>query len=119
MLTVYGLKSCDTCRKARRWLDEAGLAHDFYDLRADGPDAARLRSWVGQAGWERLLNRRGTTWRGLDEAARGPLDAERAVALMREHPALVKRPVFELDDGSVLVGFEDSVKTRLRASGGG
>ncbi|MEQ8710815.1 MAG: ArsC family reductase [Rhodospirillales bacterium] len=104
MLTIYGLKNCDTCRKARKWLDGKGAEYRFADLRADGFAREDLRRWVESAGWETLLNRRGTTWRGLDDSEKNISDPEAATALMAEHPALMKRPVFDFGS-SVIVGF--------------
>lgn len=103
MLTVYGLKNCDTCRKARKWLDSKGIEHAFRDVRADGVSEKDVARWATAAGVDTLLNRRGTTWRGLSaaEQAKGGKDA---VALMAAHPALIKRPVFEAG-GTVIVGF--------------
>jgi len=109
MITVYGLKNCDTCRKARQWLDGQGIAHRFHDLRADGLDETTVAGWVTELGYETLLNTRGTTWRGLPEAARANVDAAKATRLMHAHPALIKRPVFDLG-GKRLVGFTDAVK---------
>ena len=102
MLTVYGLKNCDACRKARKAL--ADREHRFHDLREDGLDAAMLDRWIGALGWEALLNRRSTTWRALDDAEKAGLDAGRAQGLMLAHPALVKRPVID-DGGTVRVGL--------------
>ena len=102
MLTVYGLKSCDACRKARKAL--AGREHRFHDLREDGLDGAMLDRWIGAVGWEALLNRRSTTWRALDDAEKAGLDAGRARGLMLAHPTLVKRPVID-DGGRVTVGL--------------
>ncbi len=102
MLTVYGLKSCDACRKARKALGDR--EHRFHDLREDGLDAAMLDRWIGALGWEALLNRRSTTWRALDEAEKAELDAGRARGLMLAHPALVKRPVID-DGGTVTIGL--------------
>lgn len=104
MTTLYGLRNCDTCRKARAWLDSQGIAYRFHDVRADGLDANLLERLEAAAGWETLLNRRGTTWRSLDEAARSDVDQAKALRLMLEHPALIKRPVLEAN-GKVLVGF--------------
>ncbi len=106
-IILYGLKTCDTCRKARRHLDAAGVDYRFQDLRADGVDGERLRRWEAAVGWEQLLNRRSTTWRQLDEADRADLTAERAVALMIDHPTLIKRPVLEYGE-RVLVGYRAS-----------
>ncbi len=102
MLTVYGLKTCDACRKARKAL--AGREHRFHDLREDGLEEALLDGWIAALGWQALLNRRSATWRGLEEARKADLDADRARALMLAHPALVKRPVIE-DGGSVRIGL--------------
>lgn len=104
MTTLYGIKNCDTVRKARRWLDERGIDYRFHDLRSDGLDRAALEAWVAELGWESLLNRRGTTWRRLPEGDREDLDASNAVRLMLEHPALIKRPVLELESRR-MVGF--------------
>ncbi len=104
MLTVYGIRSCDTCRAARRWLDEHGVEHRFHDLRMDGLDRGTLERWSERLGWEKLLNRRSLTWRRIPEADREGLDRERAVALMLENPTLVKRPVLERD-ALVATGF--------------
>ncbi len=104
MIQVYGLKNCDTCRKARGWLDGKGMAHSFHDVRADGLAEKDLARWVRAAGWETLLNRRGTTWRALSDKDKDGVDAAKAVKLMLAHPALIKRPVFEAQ-GKVVVGF--------------
>ena len=113
MVTVYGLKNCDTCRKALKWLAAEGLDHRFHDVRADGVDTASISAWADAVGWESLLNRRGTTWRNLPEADRANVGAAEAVALMEAHPALIKRPVFNLD-GRVMVGFGDDVRAALK-----
>lgn len=115
MVTVHGLKNCDTCRKALKWLAAEGIDHQFRDVRADGVDAATLAGWSDAVGWEALLNRRGTTWRKLPESEREDVGATKAVALMEAHPALIKRPVFDVG-GRVLVGFSDTVRTELKAA---
>lgn len=103
---LHGLRQCDTMRKAMRWLDEHGVDWVFCDYRRQPPDELRLRLWIRAAGgWERLINRRGLTWRRLDETERGNLDEARAVKLMQAHPSLIRRPVLELEDGRVEVGF--------------
>lgn len=104
MIVLYGLKNCDTCRKARAWLDQQGADHRFHDFRADGLDPALLATLEQALGWETLLNRRGTTWRGLPEAERAGLDRDRALRLMLAHPALVKRPLLVAGD-TTLAGF--------------
>jgi arsenate reductase len=112
MITVYGIKNCDTVKKARRWLDERGVAYRFHDLRADGLDETTLRAWCGTVGWEMLLNRRGTTWRKLPEAEKEAVDERGAVALMLAQPALIKRPVLTKGK-TVLVGFDVGAYTAL------
>lgn len=106
MLTLYGLKNCDTCRKARKWLDANGLDYRFRDVRADGVTQAQIRAWVEQVGWEVLLNRRGTTWRQLPDADK-PIDSAAAIDLMAWHPTLIKRPVLEAGN-RVLVSFREA-----------
>ena len=106
---VYHLKTCDTCRKAIKALRAAGHDPALTDIRADGVDAATLERWMAAAGRAVLLNTRSTTWRGLDEAARADLDDAKAVALMLDHPTLIKRPVIETD-GAVHVGWTKDVQ---------
>lgn len=115
MITVHGLKSCDTCRKALAWLTAEGIAHRFHDVRSDGLDRATLAAWLDELGTEALVNTRGTTWRGLPEAQKAGLDAARAVDLILAHPALMKRPVFDLGTHR-LVGFKEAQKQALRAA---
>ena len=103
-MILYGISNCDTVKKARRWLDEHGVAYQFHDVRKDGLDAARLQGWIDALGWEKLLNRAGTTFRKLPDAQKDGLDAASAKALMLEQPAMIKRPVIEAADG-VSVGF--------------
>ena len=112
MIAIYGLRNCDTCRKARAWFSEQGVAAGIHDLRKDGVPAGAIDRWSDAVGWQTLLNRRGTTWRGLSEEDRADLDADKARRLMADHPALIKRPVIELD-GSVLVGFTDDVRDAI------
>lgn len=108
MITLYGIPNCDTVKRARRWLDAAGIAHHFHDFRKDGLDAARLDGWVATLGWEPLLNQSGTTFRKLPDAAKADLDAARASALMLAEPAMIKRPVVE-HPGGLLVGFKQDI----------
>lgn len=103
--TLYGIKNCDTMKKARGWLDAAAVAYQFHDFKAQGIDAALLRGWVDQAGWETVLNRAGTTFRGLPDADKQGLDAVKAVALMVTNPSMIKRPVL-VDGTRLLVGFK-------------
>ena len=103
-LTLYGIPNCDTVKKARVWLDGHGVTYAFHDYKKAGVDAAKLRDWVGELGWEVVLNRAGTTFRKLPEEAKRDLDADKAIAVMLEHPSAIKRPV--LAGGDLLaVGF--------------
>ncbi len=110
MIRVYGLKNCDTCRRTLRWLAERELPHRFHDVRKDG--FGDLDSWIAICGHETLINRRGTTWRNLPGSARLEIDNERAAALIRAWPALMKRPLFVVG-GRVLVGFTAATRSVL------
>jgi len=103
-ITLYGIANCDTVRKARKWLAERGIDYRFHDFRKDGLDERQLRGWVSELGWETLLNRRGTTWRKLPEAVRDGMDAQSAVRVMLEQPAIIKRPLLDLG-GERRLGF--------------
>ena len=105
-LTIYGIKNCDTMKKARAWLDKAGRPYSFHDYKAAGIDRPQLEGWAGKVGWEILLNRTGTTFRKLPEADKAGLTQEKALALMLAQPSMIRRPVLELADGSLLVGFK-------------
>ena len=107
-VTVYGIKACDTMKKARTWLEDHGVAYDFHDYKTVGIERPRLERWVGQVGWETLLNRSGTTFRKLPDADKAPLDAGKAVALMLAQPSMIKRPVLDVGD-RLLVGFKPEV----------
>lgn len=112
--TLYGIKNCDTVRKARRWLDSHGVDYAFHDLRSDGLDPATLAHWAKAVGWERLLNRRGRTWRELPEDEREGLDEAAALKLMAKRPTLIKRPVVE-HAGGISVGFSEKEFAQLFA----
>ena len=103
--TLYGIRNCDTMKKAWTWLDEHGVAYDFHDYKKLGIDRERLESWVGKLGWEVLLNRAGTTFRKLPDADRTGIDAAKAIELMLAQPSMIKRPVLDAD-GQLLVGFK-------------
>lgn len=105
MTTLFGIKNCDTIKKARRWLEEQGHEYHFHDVRADGLTDAVIDRWLEQVSWEILLNKRGTTWRILSPETQDSVSKETIVALFKEHPTLIKRPVLERD-GSVTVGFK-------------
>lgn len=106
MPTVYGIKNCNTMKKAFAWLDEHGVAYTFHDYKKAGIDQARLRGWLDALGWEALINRRGTTWRRLPEDVRENMDADGALAVMRDNQSIIRRPLIELDDGGYLLGFD-------------
>lgn len=103
--TVYGIPNCDTVKKARKWLDERGVTYSFHDYRRDGVPEDGLRDWVARESWETVLNRRGTTFRKLDDADKSDIDANKAIALMIAHPSVIKRPIVDYG-GDVLVGFD-------------
>ena len=112
MITLYGIKNCDTVRKARRWLDNHQVEYRFHDLRADGLSPDLLDSWMQDPGWEQLINRRGTTWRKLPEKQRNTIEATTARDIMLANPAIIKRPV--VDTGSARhIGFSADRFTRL------
>ena len=104
-ITIYGIKACDTMKKARDWLDGHGVAYAFHDYKAVGIDRPHLEAWAGQVGWETLLNRSGTTFRKLPDADKVGLDQDKAIALMLAQPSMIKRPVLDLG-GKLLVGFK-------------
>ncbi|MEM7424842.1 MAG: arsenate reductase [Pseudomonadota bacterium] len=111
-VTLFGLKTCDTCRKARKELESAGIEYEYVDVRADGVPPQQLSTWADAAGWQALLNTRSTTWRGLSDGERRDVGETEALALMSAHPTLIKRPVIEAD-GVVLVGWSTAAKTAL------
>ena len=110
---LYGLKNCDTCRKALKALDAAGVTYQFHDVRADGVDKSHIAGWVKAAGWEALMNKRSTTWRDLPDTEKDNVDEAKAISLMAAHPTLIKRPVIE-KDGLVLVGWTRETQEALR-----
>jgi len=105
-IIVYGIPNCDTVKKARRWLDAHGVEYEFHNYKKQGIDAAVLKKWSKAVGWETLLNRRGTTWRKLDDADKENVNASRAISLMQEHTSLIKRPVIT-HGKQHLVGFDE------------
>jgi arsenate reductase len=110
--TLYGIKNCDTMKKAWTWLDQAGVAYDFHDYKKVGLDRATLEGWVRQLGWEVLLNRSGTTFKKLPDADKQGIDAEKAVALMLAQPSMIKRPVLAVA-GRLIVGFRPETYAEL------
>lgn len=113
-VTLYGIKACDTMKKARTWLDEHGVAYAFHDYKAVGIDRATLERWVADLGWETVLNRAGTTFRKLPDADKVGLDAVKAVALMQAQPSMIKRPILEVGDKR-LAGFKPELYAAVLA----
>lgn len=111
-MKLYGLKNCDTCRKARKALDTAGKSVTFFDIRSDDVSDADIARFVDSAGWEPLLNTRSTTWRGLSDNDKTDMDEAKALGLMQTHRALIKRPVIVWGE-EVFVGWTPAVKTAL------
>ena len=111
---VYGLDKCDTCKKARNWLDRKQVAHEFIDYREHRVAPATLKDWAGRAGgWEKLVNRSSTTWRALPDARKTPGSDAEWTLLIKEYPALVRRPVLVMEDGAITQGFTDNAYKRL------
>jgi arsenate reductase len=105
-VTIYGIKNCDTMKKARAWLDAQGVAYDFHDYKTAGIERERLERWAKKLGWEALLNRAGTTFRKLPEKDKQSLDERKALALMLDQPSMIKRPVLDPGGGKLVVGFK-------------
>jgi arsenate reductase len=105
-ITIYGIKNCDTMKKARAFLDKKGVAYEFHDYKTQGIERARLEGWAKKAGWEALLNRAGTTFRKLPDKDKANVTEKKAMALMLAQPSMIKRPVLELPGGKLLVGFK-------------
>ena len=106
MLTIYGIKNCDTVKKARRWLEDHGIEHQFHDFRQDGLDKKQLSGWVEQLGWEAVVNKRSTTWRNLSDKDKEITANAQAVKLLAANPTLIKRPVLEKNK-ILLIGFKE------------
>jgi arsenate reductase (glutaredoxin) len=111
-LTLYGIPNCDTVKKARTWLDARGTTYAFHDYKKAGADPARLAAWCQAAGWEKLLNRAGTTFNKLPDADKLDLDEAKAITLMAANPSCIKRPVVEHANG-LLIGFKEAEWTAL------
>jgi arsenate reductase len=106
MITVYGIPNCDTIKKARKWLQNNNIEYRFHNYKSDGVPEKKLKSWVRQVGWETLLNRRGTTWRRLDEATKENISEKSAIQLMLDNPSIIKRPILEVGS-KIAVGFSE------------
>jgi arsenate reductase (glutaredoxin) len=105
-ITIYGIKNCDTMKKARAWLDKQGVEYAFHDYKTSGIERERLERWEKKVGWETLLNRAGTTFRKLPDKDRAVADAKKAIALMLDQPSMIKRPVLDVGGGRIVVGFK-------------
>lgn len=110
-VTLYGIRNCNTVKKARTWLDDNAIEHRFHDYKKSGIDAAHLERWADALGWEMLLNRAGTTFRKLGDDAKAELDQAKAIGLMIDQPSMIKRPVVE-HPGGLLVGFKPEIWAR-------
>ena len=111
-VTIYGIKNCDTMKKARTWLEAKGIAYTFHDYKAEAIDEASLTRWVEALGWETVLNRAGTTFRALPEADKQDLDAKKAIALMLAQPSMIKRPILDRN-GALTAGFKPDIYETL------
>jgi arsenate reductase len=112
MTTLYGIKNCDTMKKARRWLDEHNVAYEFHDYKKEGIDEKTLTTWCKKLGWESLLNRRGTTWRKLPDKTKDSINEKSAIKLMLDQPSIIKRPVLK-QGSNYLVGFDEQEYQKL------
>lgn len=112
-IIIYGIKNCDTMKKAFAVLDKRGVAYEFHDYKVQGIEKAKLESWVRKAGWETLLNRAGTTFRKLPDKDKADVTERKAIALMLAQPSMIKRPVLELGAGKLLVGFKPENYAKL------
>lgn len=109
-ITLYGIPNCDTVKRARQWLDAAGLAYQFHDFKKAGVPAPELQRWLAELGWEKVINRSGTSWRKLEDAQKAAVvDAASAAAIAHEQPSVIKRPVVQWADGSLTIGFNDAL----------
>jgi Spx/MgsR family transcriptional regulator len=116
MITLYGIPNCDTVKRARAWLDDQGLAYQFHDFKKQGVPVERLPGWMAQLGWDKLLNRAGTTWRKLDDASKAAAgDTTGAATLMLAQPSVIKRPVVDWGDGRLSLGFSPALFASMRA----
>jgi len=114
MIRLYGIPNCDTMKKTRKWLDEHNVDYEFHNYKKQGVPETELKSWVDQLGWEVLLNKRGTTWRQLNEQTKANVDHASAIQIMIDNPSIIKRPVLDAD-GKIHVGFsEDNYQTLFR-----
>jgi arsenate reductase (glutaredoxin) len=106
MITIYGIPNCDTIKKTRKWLKENDIDYQFHDYKKQGVPEKNLKTWVKQLGWEALLNKRGTTWRKLDDDVKESIDQKSAIQIMLDNPSIIKRPVLDIDD-TYCAGFNE------------
>jgi len=112
-MKIFGIKNCDTMKKAFRWLDEHNISYTFHDYKKEGLEDATAKAWVDELGWENVINKRGTTWRKLEEDTKNTMDSKNAVHIMVSQPSIIKRPLLKIDD-SIILGFNaDEYAQRL------
>jgi arsenate reductase (glutaredoxin) len=116
-MIIYGIKNCDTMKKARAWLDKRGAEYEFHDYKTAGIDRERLERWSKKVGWETLLNRAGTTFKKLPDKDKAAVDEKKAIALMLDQPSMIKRPVLDLGGGRLLVGFKPDAYAEAMTGG--
>lgn len=112
MIKIYGIPNCDTMKKARKWLEANNVDYAFHNYKKLGVPEEQLKSWIKQVGWENILNKRGTTWRKLDENIKHNIDEAQAIQIMLEHPAIIKRPVLD-SAGTLVIGFNQADYLKL------
>lgn len=113
MITLYGIKNCDSVKKARNWLESHAIDYHFHDFRVEGLTQEKLKQWQTSVGWEVLLNKRSTNWRQLSQELRDNIHDASALSLMLENPTLIKRPVLEMSNGNMHVGFKPEKYTKI------
>jgi len=113
MIKIFGIPNCDTMKKARKWLDKNNLEYEFHDYKKMGVPEKNLKQWVKSAGWENILNKRGTTWRKLDDDIKNNIDEDSAIQVMLDNPSVIKRPVLE-SEKTLLVGFKENEYETLK-----
>lgn len=112
MTTIFGIKNCDTVKKARKWLDQNNIDHQFHDVRSDGLSLQQIEHWISETKWEIVLNRRGTTWRNLNPEAQKQVNADNVAQLLLDNPTMIKRPVLD-QNGTITIGFKSDVYQSL------
>ncbi|MBI1300273.1 MAG: ArsC family reductase [Alphaproteobacteria bacterium] len=113
-IKIYGIKNCDTMKKAFRWMEDEGIDYDFHDYKKAGIDRSVLENSIDQHGWDVVINKRGTTWRQLPENMQNSMDQSKAIQVAEENPSIVKRPIF-VSDGKTWIGFSEDIKAKLKS----